>query len=94
MHIISIHVWTVSFQNWIKDLNQCSELQHIYAFGPLHSHSNVSIFIFQMKMFEAVRPLQTEIDQMRLRNKTLEDQTKSFSKEVLELQEVWYATFN
>ncbi|XP_052675379.1 progesterone-induced-blocking factor 1-like [Crassostrea angulata] len=40
-----------------------------------------------MKMFEAVRPLQTEIDQMRLRNKTLEDQTKSFSKEVLELQE-------
>lgn len=45
-------------------------------------------------MFEAVRPLQTEIDQMRLRNKTLEDQTKSFSKEVLELQEVWYATFN
>lgn len=50
--------------------------------------SNVSIFIFQMKMFEAVRPLQTEIDQMRLRNKTLEDQTKSFSKEVLELQEV------
>lgn len=55
---------------------------------PLHSHSNVSIFIFQMKMFEAVRPLQTEIDQMRLRNKTLEDQTKSFSKEVLELQEV------
>lgn len=71
-----------------EDLYQCPELQHIYAFGPLHSHSNVSIFIFQMKMFEAVRPLQTEIDQMRLRNKTLEDQTKSFSKEVLELQEV------
>ncbi|XP_061163800.1 progesterone-induced-blocking factor 1-like isoform X2 [Saccostrea echinata] len=40
-----------------------------------------------MKLFEAVRPLQTEIDQMRLRNKTLEDQNKSFSKEVLELQE-------
>jgi chaperonin cofactor prefoldin len=41
-----------------------------------------------MKLFEAIRPLETEIDQMRLRNKTLEDQNKSFSKEVLELQEV------
>ncbi|XP_062569108.1 progesterone-induced-blocking factor 1-like [Saccostrea cucullata] len=40
-----------------------------------------------MKLFEAIRPLETEIDQMRLRNKTLEDQNKSFSKEVLELQE-------
>ncbi|KAK3100601.1 hypothetical protein FSP39_022354 [Pinctada imbricata] len=40
-----------------------------------------------MRLFEAARPLQTEIDQLRIRVKTVEEENKANSKEVLELQE-------
>ena len=42
-----------------------------------------------MRLFERTRPLENEIDQLKLKVKTLEDTDKSQSKQVLDLQEVY-----
>ncbi|XP_041358363.1 progesterone-induced-blocking factor 1-like [Gigantopelta aegis] len=39
-----------------------------------------------LRLFEVVKPLQTEIDQLRMRNRTLEDETKINRNEILDLQ--------
>ncbi|XP_033743341.1 progesterone-induced-blocking factor 1-like [Pecten maximus] len=52
------------------------------------SEEDVSLRDFvAMRLYEAVRPLSTEIDQLRLRNKTLEEETNAYSKDVVELRE-------
>ncbi|XP_050416944.1 progesterone-induced-blocking factor 1 [Patella vulgata] len=40
-----------------------------------------------VQLFEQTKPLQTEIDQLRMRNKTLDDGEKSSSKQTIDLQE-------
>ena len=41
-----------------------------------------------MRLFEKTKPLETEVEQLRLKVKTLESADKSQSKELLDLQEV------
>ena len=43
-----------------------------------------------MKFYEAVRPVQTECDELRLRTSTLEADARSSSKQISELQSVIY----
>ena len=43
---------------------------------------------FKVKFYETVRPVQTECDQLRLRNTTLEAEVRSMSKQISELQGV------
>ena len=42
----------------------------------------------KVKFYETVRPVQTESDQLRLRNSTLEAEVRSMSKQISELQGV------
>ncbi|XP_067663556.1 progesterone-induced-blocking factor 1-like [Haliotis asinina] len=39
-----------------------------------------------MRLFEAVKPLQTEVDQLRMSKQTLEEETQASAKEILQLQ--------
>lgn len=41
-----------------------------------------------MRLFERTKPLETEVEQLKLKVKTLESSDKSQSKELLDLQEV------
>ena len=47
------------------------------------------VLYFQMRLFEKTKPLETEVEQLRLKVKTLESSDKTQSKQLLDLQEVY-----
>ena len=41
-----------------------------------------------MRLFEALKPVQTEVSQLRATNKSLEDEVNGLSRDLLETQKV------
>ncbi|KAK6173888.1 hypothetical protein SNE40_017265 [Patella caerulea] len=69
----------------LKDLN-LSEEKFYELRGMKEDELSLRDYV-AVRLFEQTKPLQTEIDQLRMRNKSLDDGEKSCSKQMIDLQE-------